>query len=989
MIGVENITVEDVKFELGGADAEGMVALFDIRDSHDITVRNSDMASDAEGSLGTPEGHAEAADLAVVRRSEGITFEGNTITNFDQGMAFLDCRDIAVLGNDISGLQGDGIRIGGVAGMLIEGNHLHDFLGSTTAVNHPDMIQIWSTNITVGNADITIRENFLDAGNGANYQMIFGRNGANSPEGALFENLLIEHNVLFGAHSNAISLQDTLNAIVRNNTVLYDPDVYVVEDDGSYSGSTMVGTIEIGGAGAVISDNVAHSVSGGTGNVVLDSSSPLLLDDYRNHFLNVEAGGDGDLRDLMLRPDSALNGVAGSSLTWFTDHADTLTAVVDVTISKTDKSLVLLDASWSRGPDGAVAALGASFLWTFADGSTATGNRIVHDFSGAGRHAYTLTVTLPDGSSDSITRSIEIAPAVVADISFAGGKWSDAGEAGATVTVYGGKITQDGWLEIGGRDRLEITTETGDLFGQASFNLGLTVDRADGANGLLVHFPEVLKLRLDAKGFVHITLDTDAGQFTLDSTTAVFADEAAHRLNVILDGATGSLSLVVDGVTNLRIPAGGVTASQGHAGLTIGNTWGTGISAQVKDIYFGTEAAMPEDAAEADATVVLGSLSFAGGGVVASGLTYTIDKPGAYTDAGIDITKGLLALTRENTFIFEAERFGVAFDMNVSKAGTSGTILYLHQTLDLSLDASGQLVLQLNTDQGWQTIRTAGLDLEDGGLHRISVAYDGDAGVMSIEVDGAQVATGHQSGLTPGVKYWSLGFGHPWKDSEASVTVDNVTISDEPGIQLATATRKLAVTADAPELVLDFEGGAISDTSGLGATVAVLGGGITLGTRADGTGHAEITHGSSIVVAPGAEPLAGQDSFLVTFDLRTDAASGRNVFGIGGALGLDVEGDDFVFHLTTSQGSFTLETSTDVLADRDWHEVAIAYADAQGLLELRVDGQVLGAIEAGGATLVQGDDVLEIGSSLADGFDGGIDDFVYRTGIGSNAFLLG
>lgn len=990
MIGAENIIVENLKFEASGADSEDMVALFDIRDSQDITIRNSEMASDAEGPLGTTDGHAEGAELSVVRRSDGITFEGNTISNFNQGLVFLDSENIQVLQNDMQGMQGDGIRIGGVSGMLIEGNHLHDFLGSTTDANHADMIQIWGTNTSVPNENITIRENFLDTGNGASYQMIFGRNSEYSENGELFENITIEHNVLFGAHFHAISLQHTLNAVVRNNTVIYNPDAYSVEKDGSEVVTGMSGVIQIIGDGTLITNNVAHTVYGGSGNTILDTASPLLSDDYRNHFINVEAGGDGDLRDLMLRPDSPLNGVAGSSLTWSSETAEVLTAVADVTISATDKSLVLLDASWSRGPDGYVAPLGASFLWTFADGSTASGARVVHDFGTAGSHGYVLTVTMPDGSSDTISRSLEISPVVIADLDFASGVPVDSGEGAATVELYGATVTADGWVEVGGRDRLEITEQTPGLYDLASFNLGLTVERAAGAKGVLVHFPEVLVMRVDAAGYIRVTLETDDGSFELTSNAAVFGDELAHRINVVLDGASGLLSIIVDGVVDASMAASGLTSSQTYWGLTVGNTWGTALEAKVKDIYFGTEAAVPDEPELLVPEVILGSLKFRDGTVKATDIAYTLDNPDAYSDAGLDITKGNLVLTRDNGFIFDAERFGIAFDMATIEAGTSGVILFLYQTIELSLDASGELVLKLNTSEGWQQIETNGLAIGDGIAHRIAVEYDADSGLMQIAVDGTVVASGSQSGSTPPVKYWGLSFNQPWKDTEASVLIDNITITDEPTVEAPApvATAGYAADAGAAHVALDFEGEVVADSSGNGAGISEVGEGVTLAHHADGSQFGEVIAGSGLLAAADQAGLSGLDGFLVTMALRSDAADGQQVLGLGGAMQLDVEGDDFVFHLSTSDGDFEVATDSDVLADRDWHEVAIAYSDSDGLLQIGVDGVTVQTVQASGTSAEAGGG-LAIGMADALGFDGGIDEFAFYSGGDTQLYLLG
>lgn len=999
MSGAENITFEDLRFSVSGAEAPGSGYLLNISNSQNIAFRSSVLSSDAEGPLGTPDDFAEGAKLALVRNCEGVSFEDNEVYGFDHGFAFLDSYDVSLVGNDIHSLQGDGIRIGGVSGMLIEGNHLHDFLGGTQSANHSDMIQLWGTRINVNNEDIVIRENFLDTGNGANYQMIFGRNEDFDDNGFLYTGIVVEHNLLYGANFHSVSIVDTSGMIVRNNTVLYNPDAYNVFADGSQTQSTATGMIRVGGDGAIIENNVAHAISGGGVNYVLGAESALQDNDYRAHFVNLEAGGDGDMRDLMLRPDSPLNGIAGSRLTWATDTAEALTAVADVSVSQTDKSLVTLDAGWSRGPDGYVAPLGATFLWTFDDGSTAEGVSVTHDFGESGRHDYTLTVTGPDGSQDVIARSVVIEDVTVFDVTFAGGAVEDDAGAGAVIVLRDAVVSEDGWLEVGGRARLEISRSTEGMFNLPSFNFGLTVDRADDASGVLVDFPGTFEARIDAMGYVEFALDTDEGSFLVTSSAAVFADNAPHRLNFVFDGEAGTLSIEVDGELDSQVAASGVTAPKQSWGLTIGNTWHNGIEARVQDLAFYSEAAPdaldpePELAIaatpEAIAREMIGSLSFEAGEVQGEGLFYSLDEPAAITEAGVDLERGTLTLTRKNVSLYDADSFGLFFDLTAKPGDAAGTVAYLHGTLELELDDAGQLSLRLNTENGWKQIGSVGLELDDGAAHRVSLEYDSDAGLMQICVDGHVVASGSHSGSTPPVKYWGLSFGHPWQDADAGVYVDNISLSDQGHtVQFAAPEAVLAETTETTALLLDFEGAVISDKSGFGATVSTTDDLISLVEHEDGSQFVDISKGGAVHVARTYDALFGQDSFVFDFSMRSDTASGRKVLGIHNSFQLDVENDDLVFNITTSDGEFGISTTGDVLGDHDWHHVEIAYSDSVGLLQLRVDGEIAAQAEVSGTTLERQYWGLDLGNIWSGGFDGAIDDFVYGTEVDARYFNL-
>jgi len=65
---------------------------------------------------------------------------------------------------------------------------------------------------------------------------------------------------------------------------------------------------------------------------------------------------------------------------------------------------ITFDASGSSDPDGSV----VSYEWTFGDGTSATGETASHTYSSEGSYSATLTVTDGDGSTDSVTNTIQI-----------------------------------------------------------------------------------------------------------------------------------------------------------------------------------------------------------------------------------------------------------------------------------------------------------------------------------------------------------------------------------------------------------------------------------------------------------------------------------------------------------------------------------------------------------------------------------------------------
>ena len=197
------------------------VSPFDIDNSSFITIRNSVFAGGAviDGQYGAGQG-------LVVRNSDHIVIEYNEFSYWYKALGIHSVTDAVVRGNDMHSLNNDGIIMSGVDGLLIEGNWIHDFF-TAPGQGHNDMIQMNSYVGAPTSQNIIIRDNFLDAGDGRSTQSIFMRNeqvdlGQASFEQSAYRNILIEDNVIYNAHLNAIYVGETDGLVIRNNTILHD-----------------------------------------------------------------------------------------------------------------------------------------------------------------------------------------------------------------------------------------------------------------------------------------------------------------------------------------------------------------------------------------------------------------------------------------------------------------------------------------------------------------------------------------------------------------------------------------------------------------------------------------------------------------------------------------------------------------------------------------------------------------------------------------------
>lgn len=587
----ENIAIVDVEIYNTAAGLAPYTNLVTISNSDNIGIYDSEIHSNATGAAGLvddPDADQTVGSSAMlVRGSNGVVLAGNKVYDANHGFALMESTGLTLVGNELTALQGDGIRLGGVQDLVIQANWLHDMYGSSQTFNHSDMIQFWGTNIQQNTVNVSIKDNVIDVGDGPSYQMIFGHNEHFESNGWLFEDIVIENNVLVGGTYHQISLNDTQNAVVRNNTVFTQEDGYSLLADGSREAHG-TGWIKIGGENAMIENNIAAIIHGTGTNAVLTLGDGSKATDQTANFINLEAGASGDLRDLMLRADSPWNGVFGSDLLWTDGTNAKLLAVVDVAVSAYDKSVVRLDASATRDAAGYVAQDDARFEWTFADGSKAFGQTIEYDFRSAGVQTYSLRVTHANGSVDEIERTIEIAPAAMVDLAVIDGHLVNQTDANAA--LQGTIVTEGDAVVIGDGQVPNLAHSQDGVAGLNAFNFEMTIDAEEGSAGVFFYIHKAVHAEVTTKGAVSYTFTTDAGSFTATTKDGLFSEGARH-LNFVYDGQDKSFSIYVDGAWVAETAATGKTLPLTSWAPTFGRPWGGTLDASLSNIRLSQEAA--------------------------------------------------------------------------------------------------------------------------------------------------------------------------------------------------------------------------------------------------------------------------------------------------------------------------------------------------------------------------------------------------------------
>ena len=569
-------------------------------DCEDIAFVGNTMVGQSEGFYDGTSDVVLADDAIHIRASHGVVVADNEISNYNHGIFMDDSTGLEITGNDISAIQGDGIRGGGLQNVLIADNYLHDFLGTVHSVNHGDMIQIWGTNAELVNTDIQIIGNVLDAGDGIATQGIHIRNetfveGSSDPTEGYFQDFVIADNVIHNGMVNGINLNEIEGLEVTNNTVLWNEAAGYVPTVGDAReswmpqirmGNVLDVTAEENVAGGVQRDGVQLPEE----NFILDYDDPLSEAYVGAHIVNLSGGGDLEMIDLSFRSDSVLYGTTGAELSSLAGEAAPVVAALSIDGLQGHRLGVTVSADYSFIDGAPVDPDEVTATWVFSDGSTATGMTVAKTFDDPGLYSATLLLETQDGRSETVTRVFELETVENFEISFEDGGTDVSGrDSTVDITDPNGTafvdlaqmqtaFTGDGGREVGFRldddTLLEVTRDNGHLFSLDTFQIDVSfLKEAGSPSGYLLFLQKTLRLDVKADGSLFLELVTDQGTFTVTTEAGVITDTAFHDISVAYDGPAGDLLLAVDGEVVGEADASGTTAAWTGHGLRLGNPW--------------------------------------------------------------------------------------------------------------------------------------------------------------------------------------------------------------------------------------------------------------------------------------------------------------------------------------------------------------------------------------------------------------------------------
>ena len=402
-----NITLDGVVFDYTAKPGDPLyTAAFKVSGGDDVTIRNCTFDGDvARGLSAEDNGYGTGIGLTI-QDTRNVTVEGNEISGFYRGLTVFDTTGATVRGNDVHDIRSDGMNFAQVHDVTIEGNYIHDFRTAEASGDHPDMIQFWTASTTEPSTDIVIRGNVLDVGTGTWTQSIFmGNELASRGEAGTemyYRNVTIEDNVIVNGQAHGITVGEADGVIIRHNSVLHSDGRDV---DGADS-AVEIPRINVAPASTnvVITGNVTGEVTGWDRqsgwtvgqNAFVQDQNANAPGFYGDVFITSSLTVRGGLHDYIARPGGLVDNLgAGAPMTRdYLPERGQVAAVFQMSAPATGALQTrVFDASLSVSDNGNL-PVGAVYLWSFGDGTTAQGLRVTHSFATAGHYDVSLTIRM-------------------------------------------------------------------------------------------------------------------------------------------------------------------------------------------------------------------------------------------------------------------------------------------------------------------------------------------------------------------------------------------------------------------------------------------------------------------------------------------------------------------------------------------------------------------------------------------------------------------
>lgn len=171
-----------------------------------------------------------------IRGADGVRIEGMRISGAHRGVVINESENVALVGNELTGLISDGIDIALSRKILVQRNRCHNFSPSLSVFDssgkkiregdHPDCIQAWSRPSHPPTSDIQVLDNIIEAPRMQG--IFFGNHVRNGVDDGGFDRVVIRGNRL-KVNMLGITLGNARDSVVENNRVDVYPELVFPE----------------------------------------------------------------------------------------------------------------------------------------------------------------------------------------------------------------------------------------------------------------------------------------------------------------------------------------------------------------------------------------------------------------------------------------------------------------------------------------------------------------------------------------------------------------------------------------------------------------------------------------------------------------------------------------------------------------------------------------------------------------------------------------
>ena len=613
--GVDNLKFDGVTFDYNSASGAALFTNpFALSGCENVAIINSAFDGDlAHGVNAVADGFGTGKALTVTN-SSNIVIDNNSFDTWHRGAIFMGSNNVSVTGNEVRNMSSDGFDFANVDNVVIKSNYMHDFNFSPLTLAHPDMIQFWTNGTTSPSVNITISDNFLDAGDGRATQSIFMRNdmvdrGLAGPE-MFYQNITISNNLIVNGHSHGITVGEANGVTIDNNTLL---QMKTIAEGGSVSVPTI--NVVTGCTGVTVTDNVLPGLSTAmltardgwfVGNNILAQRDDMNASNFIGKlYSDALAAHDTTLADFQVIPGSIVDlANAGSTLAPHLADGAVAGFVLGTDVSAGGFMVQAFDVTNIYTNAGKVDLSNAIVTWDFGDGKTGTGLLVEHIYETAGAHTATATITLNSGLTVTVDKTIVAQSGRLLDFAFDGSA-ADLSPVANAVVLTSATFEQGpdgGALRLnGGTVKVDATS---DMFGNSEFTL-LADFRKDaattGTGGRLAYFSGNFIVTVMADG-IEASVTTTKGTVTLKAYGVGINDADWHKLALTFSGETGTASLFLDGAKVAQVTGldGASQLAATTADLYLGGPYGGSFTGLIDNVHFFGDALSASQIASGD-----------------------------------------------------------------------------------------------------------------------------------------------------------------------------------------------------------------------------------------------------------------------------------------------------------------------------------------------------------------------------------------------------